>query len=1282
MQLLREFPKGTQLFVSIAPDGMTQPMAGIAQPVQIWYDPPVPCVNSAAQCAASNLVNQPCMQFSCRIAGYPAQCAIDTMASVSFISSKWVERAGLKVHTAASGQPVTLADGSSIPTQGTATVPVRIGAYSGKVPCHVVNLADHFDILLGDTWLTVHSAVLDFERKACSIVKGRRKITIMPECPAPVTSVCTLMLSAAQVGRTLRRSHMCHLVVVQPTEAPTARRVVVGQDRGLVPEDTMRALLSEYADVFPVELPPGLPPVRQVGHTIPLVPGSAPPFKAMYRLSVREREEMERQVKDLLAKGYIEPSSSPFGAPILFVSKKDGGMRMCIDYRALNAITVKNRYPLPRIDDLLDQLSGAKVMSSLDLQSGYHQIRMQDDDVPKTAFRTPLGHFQWKVLSFGLTNAPATFQAVMNDVFRPCIGKFVLVYLDDILVYSRSADEHVQHLRTVLQLLRDHKLYAKLSKCSFNLPELEFLGHIVGADGVRPDPHKVQSVRQWPVPRDVRQVRSFLGLTNYFRRFIQGYSQLVRPMQLLLRKGAEFNWCQNCQVAFDQVKTALTNAPVLVLPDFSKPFEVICDASGGAVGAVLLQQGKPIAFESHKLSPADMRKSPYERELYAVVHALEIWRCYLDGAVFKIVTDHNPLRFLRTQASLSPKLARISEFLERFHFEWEYRPGRQNVADPLSRHPGLLAAVSTRAGSRVVSQDAQGRGEAGQVPAAGQAPAQRPQKTRKTAPDAGLVAALASDNSTGGVSMEDTEMDELVPEVEPEVRQETATFQPLLRGSPESLLEGIKSISADADTFKDERVVYSLRFTDGLWYKGAAVAVPKYGTLRQQCLEFAHDAPFSGHLGITKTLKQLHRLFWWPSMYKDVCKYIKSCPKCQRNKPSMQQPGGLLQSLPVPGRRWESVSVDFITQLPTTKSGFDAIVVFVDRLSKMVRFAPCHSTVTAEQAAQLFVENVFKSHGIPRTMVSDRGPQFASKFWQEFHKLLGSRVQLSTAFHPQTDGQTERANRVLEEMLRHYVSPRQDDWDKCLPLAEFAVNNSWQESVQSTPFFLNYGHHPLTPLSQLVDTTVPAAKQYTEGIRTAVAAAQAAMNAAQQRQKAYADRGRRELSFSVGDKVLLSTRHLKLKHGDGATKLGPKWVGPYAVQARVGAVAYKLALPLGSRVHPVFHVSLLKPYTAPNDGREEVPPPPIDTEDGQFFEITGILKHELRKCGSRRQGTKRVPIQRMYYLVDWKGYGPEAREWVPESYLTELALLEYWRGRADAPAEYAGTTLRRGRRLS
>jgi hypothetical protein len=348
-------------------------------------------------------------------------------------------------------------------------------------------------------------------------------------------------------------------------------------------------VVCEYSDVFPDDLP-GMPPNRDIEFVIELQPGTAPISKRPYRMPPKELAELKVQLQELLDKGYIRPSSSPWGSPALFVKKKDGSLRMCVDYRPLNAVAIKNKYPLPRLDVLFDQLAGAKVFSKIDLRSGYHQIKIRASDVPKTAFSTRYGLYEFLVMSFGLTNAPAYFMYLMNSVFMNELDKFIVVFIDYILIYSKSKAEHAKHLRIVLQQLRDHKLYAKFSKCEFWLGSVKFLGHTISKDGISVDPSKVQEVMDWKPPKSVHQIRSFLGLAGYYRRFIPDFSRIAKPMTELLKKGVKFVWSEECEQAFHTLRKHLTSAPVLSQPDMTKPFEVFCDASGTGLGCVLMQE--------------------------------------------------------------------------------------------------------------------------------------------------------------------------------------------------------------------------------------------------------------------------------------------------------------------------------------------------------------------------------------------------------------------------------------------------------------------------------------------------------------------------------------------------------------------------------------------------------------------------------------------------------------------------------------------------------------------
>ena len=449
-----------------------------------------------------------------------------------------------------------------------------------------------------------------------------------------------------------------------------------GDAPGLIPAEKLKVLLEKYKSVFPPELPPGLPPDRNTGHVISLEPGSVPPYRRNRRMSPAEVELCGTYIKELLDKGFITPSNSPYGAPVMFVPKPAGGYRVVCDWRALNNITVKNRYPLPRIDETLDRLGGATIFSSLDLNSGYFQIRISPEDAHKTAFTTPLGQYEFKVLGQGLANSPATFQSVMNRIFAPHLHKFVVVYLDDIMVYSKSPEEHLEHLEIVLKILQENQFYTKPEKCTFNTQEVKFLGHIVGRGGLKVDPRKVAVVKDWPTPKDATEIRQFLGLTNYFRKFIKDYSSTAAPLMDLTRKDVDVKseWNSLHDTAFTELKDALTSAPLLVLPDFTQPFELVSDASLRGTGAVLLQKDRIIAFTSKKFSPAEKNYTTMEQEMLGVVNALTEWRCYFGGSLLTLVTDHNPLQYFDTKEDLSRRLARWSEFMAQFEYQspWIY----------------------------------------------------------------------------------------------------------------------------------------------------------------------------------------------------------------------------------------------------------------------------------------------------------------------------------------------------------------------------------------------------------------------------------------------------------------------------------------------------------------------------------------------------------------------------------------------------------------------------------
>jgi len=404
-------------------------------------------------------------------------------------------------------------------------------------------------------------------------------------------------------------------------------------------------LIKQFKDVFPTELPSGLPHLRGIEHHIDLVPGAVLPNRPAYRSDPKATKELEEQIGELMSKGFVRESLSPCAVPALLVPKKDGTWRMCTDSRAINNITVKYRFPIPRLDDMLDELSGATIFSKIDLRQGYHQVRIREGDEWKTAFKTKHGLYEWLVMPFGLSNAPSTFMRLMTEVLRPYLGKFVVVYFDDILIFSTASEEHLSHLENVFELLREHKLYGKLEKCSFMSKEVKFLGYIVSGEGISVDQEKVAAIKSWPKPSTITEVRSFHGLASFYRRFIKGFSTVVAPITECMKKG-EFNWTETASKAFEIIKKKLCEAPILVLPDFSKLFEVECDASGIGIGAVLIQDKKPVAYFSEKLNGAKLAYSTYDKEFYAMVRALMHWSHYLKPKPFVLHSDHEALKYI------------------------------------------------------------------------------------------------------------------------------------------------------------------------------------------------------------------------------------------------------------------------------------------------------------------------------------------------------------------------------------------------------------------------------------------------------------------------------------------------------------------------------------------------------------------------------------------------------------------------------------------------------------
>ncbi|XP_024032893.1 uncharacterized protein LOC112095340 [Morus notabilis] len=598
---------------------------------------------------------------------------IDSGANSSFISWTKVKELGLTV-VSISEYTIKVGDGYCVTTDTVCRgVCLEVSGLTFELDLYPFEIPG-VDVVLGAGWLrTLGTFRANFRHMWLEFeLKGKVHWLV------GVSALSREPVSITAVAKMAKKGEECYLVQWQSTLSPNARK------EGAT-TIYMEELEKEYESVFSGKL--GLPPSRTGDHAIVLHSGAKPPNIRPYQYPHAQKNEIERLIADMTLAGIIRPSQSPYSSPVLLV-RKDGSWRFCVDYRELNKLTVPDKFPIPIIEELLEELHGASCFSKLDLKSGYHQIRMRREDVEKTAFRTHEGYYEFLVMPFGLTNAPATFQAMMTELFKPLLRKFVLVFLDDILVYSHSSQEHLGHLRTVLGLLKDGSFVLNLKKCLFFQDTVEYLGHYISHGGVTADPGKIRAMVEWPVPTTVKGVRGFLGLMGYYRRFVKNYGAIARPLTELLKKG-EFTWSKEAHRAFQELKRRMTETLILALPDFKDTFEVDTDASGAGIGAVLLQQGRPVAYYSKGLSPRTMAKSVYERELMALVLAIQKWRVYLLGRKFVVHTDQKSLRFLLEQRISSPAQQKWLVKLMGFEFDIHYRAGKENiVADALSRRGG------------------------------------------------------------------------------------------------------------------------------------------------------------------------------------------------------------------------------------------------------------------------------------------------------------------------------------------------------------------------------------------------------------------------------------------------------------------------------------------------------------------------------------------------------------------------------------------------------------------
>ncbi|SJL19064.1 uncharacterized protein ARMOST_22671 [Armillaria ostoyae] len=1080
-------------------------------------------------------------------------------------------------------------------------VRLTIGNHEERIDLAVTDLGAK-DLYLGHDWLKRHNPVINWETG--TVIFGRCSCVKNP-FPLPDADPDDRWDEELEDGDTILAVNMEEELVIRAVHhandlaAAAHAKETPKTFEELVPPD-----YRSFRDLFSKENFDELPERKPWDHAIELIPNAKSTLDCkVYPLNRNEQEQLDKFLDENLDSGRIKESKSPFASPFFFVKKKDGSLRPVQDYRKLNEMTIKNRYPLPLISELIDKLQGAKYFTKLDVRWGYNNVRIKEGDEHKAAFRTNRGLFEPTVMFFGLTNSPATFQWMMNDIFKDLIasGK-VTIYLDDILIFTKDLDEHRRIVRQVLQKLRENKLFLKAEKCEFEVLETEYLGVIISEGQVRMDPVKLAGIAEWPTPTKKKELQSFLGFTNFYRKFIKNYSKVVRALTQLTGN-AEWTWGAAQNQAFQQLKKQMAEDVILAIPTPNGRFRVEADASNGAIGAVLSQEqdGKwrPVAFMSKALTATERNYEIYDKELLAIMLALAEWRHYLMGALedVEIWTDHQNLQYFRKPQKLNRRQARWVTELAEYHFVLKHKPGTANVkADLLSRR----------------SDHDQGED------------------------DNGDITVLSPEHFRAMIMPTASETHE---------RVRTTTRQKELWD------KGI------ATSLEHERGITE---KDGILYYDNRVYVPRHTSLRGEIISQSHDHITAGHPGIAKTRELVQREYWWPKIQKDVEAYVKGCETCQRTKSNTQAKSAPLHPNAIPTEPWTHISVDMVTGLPSS-NGHDALLVIVDRFSKAIILVPCNVELSAAGWARILRDHVYARHGMPRVVISDRGPQFVSAFMKELYRMLDITQNASTAFHPQTDGQTERVNQEVEKYLRIFINYHQDDWADWLPLAEFAHNNRTHSATGKSPFMILYGRNPriLPDSPRTPNSKVPAASDFSKAIAQIHKETETALDEAANRMKSQYDKHKHPArEYHAGDKVWLDATNLHLPRPK--KKLDDKRVGPFLVLEKTGASAYKLKLPPHWKIHPRFNEKLLTPFEPPAfANQEQPPPPPPDLIDGEEeWEIEEILDSKPRKVRAKRGQPSTTVVD---YFIKWVGHTREHNSWVTASEMgnAQEAIAEY-----------------------
>lgn len=863
---------------------------------------------------------------------------------------------------------------------------------------------------------------------------------------------------------------------------------------------------------------------------------SSPIKQRYYPVNPKVQEYIDKELDQMLKLGVIEPSKSAWSNPILLVKKKDKSYRFCVDFRKLNQVSEKDAYPLPYVSAILDRLRDARFITSLDVKSAYWQIPVEENSKQYTAFTIPgRGLFQFTRMPFGLHNAPATWQRLIDQVLGPDLEPYVFVYLDDIIICASTFEKHVEILEEVLRRLQKAGLALSRDKCHFCQPEIKYLGYVINSKGLLADPDKIAAIINMPTPRNAKEIRQIVGMASWYRRFIPQFSSIIAPLTTLLKKNSKFEWTEICEVAFSTIKDCLVSAPILSCPDFTVPFTIQTDASAFGISGVLTQnidnEERVICYISRSLTKSERNFSVTERECLAVLWAIEKLRPYIEASHFVVITDHHSLVWLNKLESPSGRLARWAVRLQQYDFDIIHRKGKEHlVPDALSRTVPEIETIS----------------------------ANSVQINNVTNP---------SDSLNNSINL-------------PDNMSTDRWYSRMITNVHNNPLKFRDWRVQDGKLFKHFQPKYPALADDEQEWREV---VPK--NHRKELLNKYHDQPTSGHLGILKTFERLAQRFYWPKMKCDITRYVNRCSVCLAHKPEQKKPAGFMSRHPVVNKPWQMISVDIVGPLPRSTKGFTYILSVVDCFTKFALFFPMRSA-TASQVTQKLEEGVLLLFGAPQYLLTDNGVQFRSREFRNLASSYKTQILFNAYYHAQANP-VERVNRVLKTMLASYVKDNHKTWDQYLPKVACAVRTAVHEVTGMTPYFANFGREITLEGNQYPDTVnTNDLENITFADRASlIRRAPALINVyddivkrlkiAYEKSKIQYDLRRRPAAFEVGDTVFRRNYVLSDAAKHFNAKLAPKFVGPFVIHRKVSSTTYELSDASGI-VKGVWHVKDLK----------------------------------------------------------------------------------------------------------